>query len=337
MYDISVKESFQNLLPYFKSLDFKKYPYLKIIFVGNKMDLGEKGITKEDVKKKIFNIITEEDIQQNNLDFYEVSLMDKTNLDDLFKTIHQNIYNKELEVGFRAVQEAKAVSVSVPDNVTLPEIRISLLGEQSVGKTAFVNRFMNNAFENTVMTVGYNFKIKFLKLADIVVKFYVWDTAGQERFKDALPKTLFQNADGILLLVDVCQKDVDKTVDKWVKDISEKVGVATEKNGFKGKAIMYLIGNKIDIVREIFQDDKNIERVNSRGTIEDIAEKYGVQYFETSCKTNINISDVIYRIANECYERLPPEKKKLIVKGKEGEDDGCCGGGKKKKKKATKM
>ena len=333
LYDITQKDSFKNIQPFVKYLNFEKYPNLKVIFVGNKLDQeSERQISLEDVKKKINNM---ENIKSENISFFEISLQQKTNCEKLFNHIQKNLYNEELEKGFAGVKESQNFSATLPDTVkSTPEIRISLFGPTAVGKTAFLMRLMNNRFGETVSSSAFSFKIKFVKIGDVIIKFYLWDTAGQERYKDAIPKNLFQNADGILLLVDVTEKEYDKQVEQWIERINEKGDLATEKNGYKGKTLLYLIGNKIDIVKEIFHDDKTFERIVSKETMEGLAEKYGVKYFETSCKMNINITDVVYRIAYECFERFPPEKKKMIFKGSANGDEGgkCCGGGKKKKK-----
>lgn len=331
IYDITKKESFTNLQPFIKILDFKKYPALKVIFVGNKLDLAEKPtISKEEVTKKVYKEIKSE--YHGNLSFFEISLLEKTNCDDLFKLIYSNLYEKDKDIVFKYIQEARNQAISAPDELNLPEIRLSLFGDTDVGKTALVTRLMDDEFEgDTMSTIGQNFKIKFMKIKEVPTKFYIWDTAGQERFRNALPKTLFVNADGILLIIDVCQPNVEKIVELWIKEISNKVSIANESNP-KGKVILYLIGNKIDIVKEIFKEDKKYERVLERKNVEEIAKKYGVKYFETSVKLNINVTDVIYRIASDCFERLPEERRKVLKKGEKRKRENCCGGEKNKNK-----
>ena len=244
LYDVTSAESFKNLLPHIKSIDFKKYPDLNILIVGNKLDDdGEKKVSMDDAKKKVFNIITDDGLKVNNVSFFEVSLKDRTNLDDLFNKIYKNIFVSGAEEGFKGVKESKNLSVSLPEIVTtIPEIRISLFGPTSVGKTAFSNRVMQGNFQETLTTVGATFNIKFLKIGNTIAKFYLWDTAGQERYLKALPKTLFQNADGILLLVDVCDDEVEEAVEYWTQQINENC---------QGKKTIYLVGNKIDIVKEL--------------------------------------------------------------------------------------
>ena len=188
LYDVTEKKSFTNLIDSLKSIDFKKYPNLKIIFVGNKIDQeDDRKINLDDVQKKVFKEVSDEKIQKNNISFIEVSLKEKTKLDELFNMIKNNIYSMEKEKGFYQVKESKNLSNNIPDSVqSMPEIRISLFGEQAVGKTAFVNRLTNDSFIETVMSVGANFKLRFVKVEDMISKFYVWDTCGQEIYRSLI-------------------------------------------------------------------------------------------------------------------------------------------------------
>lgn len=152
--------------------------------------------------------------------------------------------------------------------------------------------------------------------------------AGQERFRSNIPANLFQKANGIFLIVDVCSPNVEETVDTWIKNILQNVSLSTKLNGRQGRATLYLIGNKIDIVESTFMQDKNYERIIERQKLEDIAKRYGIDYFETSCKYNINVTNLLYRITVECYNKLPRDRKSTInieIHKSAPEKKGCCG------------
>jgi len=62
--------------------------------------------------------------------------------------------------------------------------KIVLLGDQSVGKTSIINRFIFDTFDGKDHpTVGIDFISKTLYYDDKAVKLQIWDTAGQERLK----------------------------------------------------------------------------------------------------------------------------------------------------------
>jgi small GTP-binding protein len=59
-------------------------------------------------------------------------------------------------------------------------LQLVFLGEQSVGKTSLITRFMYDTFDNTYQaTIGIDFLSKTMYLEDRTVRLQLWDTAGQ--------------------------------------------------------------------------------------------------------------------------------------------------------------
>ena len=64
----------------------------------------------------------------------------------------------------------------------VPQLKVVVIGSESVGKTSLVNRWTNNPFEiNSSPTVGGAQKTKFGTVEGQNYKFQIWDTAGAER------------------------------------------------------------------------------------------------------------------------------------------------------------
>lgn len=75
----------------------------------------------------------------------------------------------------------------------LRKFKLVFLGEQSVGKTSLITRFMYDTFDNTYQaTIGIDFLSKTMFLEDRTVRLQLWDTAGQERFRSLIPSVLLQ-------------------------------------------------------------------------------------------------------------------------------------------------
>ena len=73
-------------------------------------------------------------------------------------------------------------------NNPLRKFKLVFLGEQSVGKTSLITRFMYDSFDNTYQaTIGIDFLSKTRYLEDRTVRLQLWDTAGQERFRSLIP------------------------------------------------------------------------------------------------------------------------------------------------------
>ena len=62
----------------------------------------------------------------------------------------------------------------------LAKYKLVFLGDQSVGKTSIITRFMYDKFDSTYQaTIGIDFLSKTMYLDDRVVRLQLWDTAGQ--------------------------------------------------------------------------------------------------------------------------------------------------------------
>ena len=194
-----------------------------------------------------------------------------------------------------------------------------LIGDSTVGKTCFLNRYFKNQFTETFLsTIGIDKEMKYVKVNNENYKLTVWDTAGQERFR-CLPKKYYQNADGVLLLFDVTNEETFTNVSNWMKDVKDNSNkkIGNDANN-QSDISLYLIGNKID----------KPERVIPREKAEEMAKSLGMKYFEVSCKINMNIPEVMARMIMECHMKanhiencfkLQPTKK-----GEEKKKKGCC-------------
>ena len=73
---------------------------------------------------------------------------------------------------------------STPSKGPLARYKLVFLGDQSVGKTSIITRFMYDTFDTTYQaTIGIDFLSKTMYLDDRTVRLQLWDTAGQERFR----------------------------------------------------------------------------------------------------------------------------------------------------------
>jgi len=62
----------------------------------------------------------------------------------------------------------------------LAKYKLVFLGDQSVGKTSIITRFMYDNFDRHYQaTIGIDFLSKTMYLEDRTVRLQLWDTAGQ--------------------------------------------------------------------------------------------------------------------------------------------------------------
>lgn len=111
-------------------------------------------------------------------------------------------------------------------------------------------------------------------------------------------------------MYDVTDEDSFKNIRNWIKNIENHAADNVEK---------LLVGNKCDMVGE-----KVVEK--SQGSA--LAEEYGIPFFETSAKNNINVVEAFNTIANEVLMKMKPENgpndKVVLGGGSKPRKDGCC-------------
>jgi len=150
-------------------------------------------------------------------------------------------------------------------------VKMVLLGDSDTGKTCFLERFMGNEFpKNRLTTIGVDHKQRMFRLDDgKIAKLQIWDTAGQERFK-SLSKIYYRDADAIILMFDVNNRESFVNLDRWLLRIKTEAPKNIQ---------VLLVGNKIDLK----------ERFINTEEAEDLAKKNNLTYIESSAKDNINI------------------------------------------------
>ena len=164
-------------------------------------------------------------------------------------------------------------------------ISIMVLGNSSVGKTSFILRFTENEYKDTyISTIGIDFKIKYIKINDIRYKVLFYDTAGQERFHSIAP-SIIKKVHGIIIMYDITDILSFDSIREIIESINEE----------KGKDFpMILIGNKIDL-----ENEREIKKEEA----EELAEKYGMEFFEISNKEGINIEKAGLSIVKKILEK----------------------------------
>ena len=151
-------------------------------------------------------------------------------------------------------------------------LKIIILGDSNVGKTSLLLSYTDNYFPDShIATIGIDYKIKTLTINGVQLKLQIWDTSGQERFR-SMTHTFLKTANGIVFAYDITNKKSFEGIKDWIKD-AENNGAGFEK---------ILIGNKCDLEGK---------REVSKDMLDKFGNKKKIKTFETSAKTNINVTD----------------------------------------------
>src|ERR1700738_4727654 len=120
----------------------------------------------------------------------------------------------------------------------LRKFKLVVLGEQSVGKTSLITRFMYDNFDaQYAATIGIDFLSKTMYLDDRTVRLQLWDTAGQERFRTLIPSYIRDSA-GTVVVYDISSKASFEACDRWIEDVRTERGE---------EVVIFLVGNKCDL------------------------------------------------------------------------------------------
>lgn len=161
----------------------------------------------------------------------------------------------------------------------LRKFKLVFLGEQSVGKTSLITRFMYDSFDNTYQaTIGIDFLSKTMYLEDRTVRLQLWDTAGQERFRSLIPSYI-RDSSVAVVVYDITNYNSFQQTAKWIDDVRTERG---------SDVIIMLVGNKTDL-----SDKRQVTTEEGQRK----ANELNVMFIETSAKAGYNVKQLFRKVA----------------------------------------
>ncbi|XP_061586104.1 ras-related protein Rab-27B-like [Cololabis saira] len=176
-------------------------------------------------------------------------------------------------------------------------IKLLALGDSGVGKTTFLHRYTDDKFHRKfTTTVGIDFREKRVVYMgtgadgtsekNFRVHLQLWDTAGQERFR-SLTTAFFRDAMGFLLMFDLTNQQSFFNVRSWMSQL--------QANAYCDSPDVVLVGTKADL-----GDLRNVHARQAR----DLADRYGIPYFETSALTGVGVEQAVTTLLNLVMKRM---------------------------------
>lgn len=169
-------------------------------------------------------------------------------------------------------------------------IKIALIGDGAVGKTALRERFIGSSFDSSYyMTIGADFAIHTENIDGDEVKFQVWDLAGQQRFASVRP-AYYSGVVGCILVYDITRKETFDSTPLWIKEVF--------KNSGHGHVPIVLLGNKIDLRDQVSSSLLPKHGLALKKEINNVIGKNGYEckFFETSALTGENVSEAFIEL-----------------------------------------
>ena len=162
-------------------------------------------------------------------------------------------------------------------NPITPKYKLIFLGDQNVGKSSILNRFLNDTFvEEYQATIGLDFQSKNVQIDNQDVHLLLYDTAGQEKFRSLIPMYT-RDANIILLVYDITNRESFENLYAWLKDLT---------NININEVIICIVGNKIDL---------NEKREVSNEEGQKYAQEHDFIFQEVSAKTGEGFSELFYK------------------------------------------
>jgi len=179
--------------------------------------------------------------------------------------------------------------------------KIITLGDSGVGKTSIIKKYITGEFDaNNSSTIGINFSFKDLIINESrKIKLKILDTCGQEKYR-SLSKTYFKNANGVLFVFGLNDKESFDNIKDWMEFFNEN---NTIENTPK-----VLVGNKCDL-----EIDKELDKA----LIMEFSKENKIKYIESSAKNNKNINELFDELGKMLYKQglpLDQQKSNIIIK-----------------------
>ena len=197
-------------------------------------------------------------------------------------------------------------------------IKVTLIGESSVGKTSIINRYTRDDFtQDLESTLGANYSQKKIVRHGKKIRLDLWDTAGQEKYR-ALGRHFYKESYIVCLVYDITSKSSFENIKKiWYPELKEY--------GEKLK-ILALVGNKID---------KYLEEEVKEDEAQKFADEIKAIHKRTSAMEGTNIDDLFNILADKYLSDIAgiiktegADDKKIVIKKENNthghKKKGCC-------------
>ena len=150
-----------------------------------------------------------------------------------------------------------------------------------IGKTFGYNRNKSLTKDYEEISHRINDNKQFTK-----IKIKIWDSPSSEGYKPIVISQI-KFTHGLLLVYDITNIQSFLHLDEWMKTIINNKEI--------NKYPVLLVGNKIDL-----QEKREVTFEQAKS----FANKYNIQYYETSAKTKQGIKEVFLSLINEVYYQI---------------------------------
>ena len=184
-------------------------------------------------------------------------------------------------------------------------LKICLLGNTLVGKTALINRFINGKYQTEHDRTIEEQYSKYVRIKDEDCILEITDTGGLDEYQTSLDIWI-NNSDGFLLIYSIN----DKESFEGIKIRYEKI----LKYKKSKKYCILIVGNKNDLEEG---DDEKKERKVDKEEVDKFCSENKLENMEVSALKNSNINDIFMKIGGDVLD-------KIFLSRRRGDKRFCC-------------
>ena len=199
------------------------------------------------------------------------------------------------------------------DKKDTSSIKITLIGDNGVGKTCIIGRFTSNRFDtDSLSTEGVSYSKKEYQYKDKILQLDLWDTAGQEKYR-SLGKHFYKDSFIVILVYDITIRETfDNLKNIWLDDIT---------NFGEEYKVLAIVGNKCDLYEQEAVSEEEARQ---------FAKEHDAIYATVSAKSGLNINELFNLCLNKYFEpdfqdNIYELKKKMedsiVIKDKKKKND----------------
>ncbi len=177
------------------------------------------------------------------------------------------------------------VSLEVESVKKKLKIKVTVIGDGSVGKTSLIQKFTQGTFKTDYSkTIGAQLTKYKTEIDGYRIELIFWDIAGQDDFHFLRP-SFYRASKAAIIVYSLEENDLGKRsfehIAKWYEDVKQ----------FCGEIPVILFANKVDLINEQSLDKTKIQNL--------VKELNFLGYYITSAKTGQGLDDAFNALSKE--------------------------------------
>jgi len=172
------------------------------------------------------------------------------------------------------------------------KVKICLVGEEGVGKTSTIRRFVDGKFSEAYKrTIGTSVSKKTVELENggdaVELRCLVYDIVGDHRFLRLFREAYFQHARGVVAVCDLTRPETLRALYGWIDELRDACGAVP----------VVVLGNKADLGEKVRVQPEDLEAIGRH---------FGATALATSARTGEHIEDAFEHLSHALLTRPVP-------------------------------